>query len=101
MLTSTLQSTVPLLVAKILTHLVSEVFAESDVRAEGKQNKCVSVTRRGTLPVCLAKAQGCGVQRKKKRVNMVMMNLHVSEHCCSLGLAEPAEILEKERKVYL
>lgn len=54
MLTSTSQSTVPLLVAKILTHLVSEVFAESDVRAEGKQNKCVSVTRSGTLPVCLA-----------------------------------------------
>lgn len=51
---STSQSIAYLLVVKILTHLASQVFAESEMRAEEKQNKCISVMCRGMLPVCPA-----------------------------------------------
>lgn len=59
LLISTSQSIAYLLVAKIPTHLVSQVFAENEIRAEEKQNKFVPVTGSGMLPVCPALLKVC------------------------------------------
>jgi len=56
---STSQPIASLLMVKIPTHLVSEVFLESDMRAEEKQNKCVSERCSGLLPMSLAVLKVC------------------------------------------
>lgn len=59
LLMSTSQPIASLLMVKIPTHLVSEVFVESDMRAEEKQNKCVSETCTGLLPMSPAVLKVC------------------------------------------